>query len=141
MPFQGGDLASVRRQLLGQWTIEKQKLDEEPHPDFYFYEREIWWAALGQNVGQEMDGKSKRFTRPALIYKKYSARKCLILPLTTTRKEGWIDHLSVVVGDHPGSVVLNQSRTISSKRLLDKIGRLDPSEFNKVKAAFIKSLN
>lgn len=133
-------MASVRRQLLGQWTIEKQKLDEGPHPGFYFYEREIWWAALGQNIGQETDGKNKRFTRPALVYKKYSARKCLILPLTTSQKEEWSDHLPVVVGGRNGAVVLSQARTISSKRLLDKIDKVGTIEFEKIKRAFLKSL-
>ena len=30
----------------------------------YFYEREVWWAVVGQNIGSEEDGKGKNFARP-----------------------------------------------------------------------------
>jgi len=32
-------------------------------------EREVWWVAVGENVGIEINGKSGRFSRPVLIYK------------------------------------------------------------------------
>lgn len=35
-------------------------------------EREVWWVAVGENVGVEINGKSGRFSRPVLVYKKLS---------------------------------------------------------------------
>lgn len=33
---------------------------------------DIWWCAVGKNVGIEIDGKGRRFSRPVLIMKKLS---------------------------------------------------------------------
>lgn len=30
---------------------------------------EIWWCAMGENVGVEINGKSEVFSRPVLIFK------------------------------------------------------------------------
>jgi hypothetical protein len=36
----------------------------------YFNEREVWWCAMGANIGHEQDGKGKLWTRPVLILRK-----------------------------------------------------------------------
>ena len=33
-------------------------------------EGEVWWCAIGENVGIEINGKSETFARPVLILKK-----------------------------------------------------------------------
>lgn len=53
---------------------------------FYFREKEIWWAAMGQNIGFKVNGKHQLFERPVLIIKKYSEDVCFILPLSTKIK-------------------------------------------------------
>ena len=35
-------------------------------------EGEIWWCAVGENVGVEINGKSDAFSRPVLVMKKLS---------------------------------------------------------------------
>jgi hypothetical protein len=61
-----------------------------PTPDettrLYFREGEIWWVRLGKNIGYETDGKSREFTRPVVILKKYNQYSFLALPLTTAPK-------------------------------------------------------
>ena len=47
----------------------------------YFREGEIWWVRLGHNIGYEADGKSREFTRPVIILKKYNQYSFLELPL------------------------------------------------------------
>lgn len=32
-----------------------------------FTEGEVWWCSCGENVGIEINGKNKEFTRPVLI--------------------------------------------------------------------------
>ena len=33
-------------------------------------EGEIWWAAVGENVGVEIDGKNEKYSRPVLVQTK-----------------------------------------------------------------------
>ena len=40
-----------------EWTKLKIKLHIRSDEDVHFYEREIWWASLGVNIGFEQDGK------------------------------------------------------------------------------------
>ena len=51
-------------------------------------EGEVWWCSLGENVGIEINGKSKRFTRPILIMKKLGRKGFMGIPLTSQPKEG-----------------------------------------------------
>jgi hypothetical protein len=46
------------------WTNKKKRLDARVLPmDFFFLEREVWWAAIGVNIGREEDGKLRPKTR------------------------------------------------------------------------------
>ncbi|MEK7644239.1 MAG: hypothetical protein AAB390_02970 [Patescibacteria group bacterium] len=88
-------------QLFTNWTKKKIKHHVGVQPtDFYFREKEIWWAALGQSVGYEINGKHDLFERPVLILKKYSGGMCFVLPCTTQLKGGnpWFQYLIQVDG-------------------------------------------
>ena len=65
-----------------EWNECKKNRDKNDI-DIYFYEREIWWCAIGVNVGFEQDGKGERFARPVLIIRKFSKNVFLGVPLTT----------------------------------------------------------
>src|SRR5438477_8514794 len=52
----------------------------------YFREGEVWWVRLGHNIGYEANGKSRKFTRPVIVLKKYNQYSFLALPLTTVTK-------------------------------------------------------
>ena len=41
----------------------------------YFYEREVWWTAIGHNVGNEEDGKGAKYARPVLVLRKFNLRR------------------------------------------------------------------
>lgn len=64
-------LKDVAQQFV-DWTKKKIHYHIEQERDIYFREKEIWWAALGKNVGYETDGKHELFERPVLILNKYS---------------------------------------------------------------------
>src|SRR5579864_8524776 len=50
------------------WNEQKKVADgREIASDFFFHERELWWCALGANMGVEADGKHDLFERPVLI--------------------------------------------------------------------------
>ncbi len=98
-----------------------------------FHEREVWWCALGVNIGFEEDGKNENFERPVLIVRKFNQYVLWVLPLTRSHKTGDY-YYRVEQGDEDDSVViLSQIRLISSKRLLRKMRMIKENEFNDIK--------
>lgn len=98
---------------------------------------EIWWCSLGMNVGEESYGKGDRFTRPVLIFKKFSSDSFLGLPLTTKRKEGsW--YATITVNGNTQWVMLNQARILDKKRFIELLCIVDIRDFETVKQGFHK---
>lgn len=121
-----------RRQLHQEWSNQKILLDERPHRNLHFYERDIWWAALGQNIGHEIDGKNQDSSRPVLILKRHSSTMCLVLPLTTKLKPDAPYQFPIEINGIKSAVLFEQSRSISSKRLLNYLGKADPAVFEEI---------
>lgn len=98
-------------------------------------EGEIWWCAVGENVGIEINGKSKTFARPVLVLKKLSRYGFLGVPLTSQEHEGsW--YAPFIFKDKTEYAVLAQIRVFSVSRLYDKMGMLPNSDLKIVKDAF-----
>lgn len=118
-----------------EWIGLKEKLDLSPAQVPLVHEGEIWWASLGENVGFEINGKSKLFTRPVLIYKKLTRGFYFVIPLTTQMKVGtWYVSLSL---HGKGQVAcLHQGRSIDARRLYSRLGRLDDMGLEKLRRAF-----
>ncbi len=86
-----------------------------------FNERDVFWCAVGKNVGFENDGKGDGFTRPVVILKKHNLNTCLIVPLTTKgRGNKYYFDIGIVDGKL-AKANLSQIRLVDSKRLEDKI--------------------
>lgn len=116
------------------WTKNKIRYHlNNVYKTFYFREKEIWWAAMGQNIGFEVNGKHQLFERPVLIIKKYSEDVCFILPLSTKIKNPlpWYQ-IEVDVDGTPSVANITQGRTISSKRLLRKIVVVDKDVYKNI---------
>ena len=102
-----------------------------------FKQGEIWWCSLGFNIGEEIFGKGQKFTRPVLIFKKFTRDSFMGLPLTTHGKKGsW--YIEIEVRDTKQYVLLNQARILDKKRLTNKIGSVNKADFEKVKKRFIE---
>ena len=99
----------------------------------YFREGEVWWVRLGHNVGYEANGKSREFTRPVIILKKYNQYSFLALPLTTVPKPNPYRLPVGMVDGRQAFATLSQLRNIDSKRLVKKIARLDAGIFIAIK--------
>ena len=97
-----------------------------------FLKREIWWAALGVNIGTEEDGTGVDWDRPVLIIKGLSYDSCLIAPLTTSLSTHPFRVPIGVVQGKQASVILSQIRVIDTKRLLERIGFLGKGRFREV---------
>jgi mRNA interferase MazF len=117
-----------------EWTKLKCRIEHNNGKKIYFHEREIWWSHLGQNIGSEQHGKNQKFDRPVLILKKFNAKLLLVLPMTTSEKDGIYYYKTAhKVGQKQASAVLSQLRSISSKRLIRKQRTLPKDEFEEIR--------
>jgi len=120
-----------------EWIGLKERLHNTEHEPPFVSERDMWWISLGENIGSEMNGKSNRFSRPALILKKLAHGFYLIAPTTTQKNEGtW--YVLVQLGKKDEYVCLNQIRTIDYRRLHSKLGQVATDDFKKVREGFLK---
>lgn len=104
-----------------------------------FSEGQIWWAALGKNVGVEINGKHKDYSRPVVIFKKLSQLCFLAIPLTSQPHSGtW--YVEFNFGGKQEYAVLSQIRMMSVFRLYNRMGKLSTGDFKKIKAGFRKLL-
>jgi mRNA interferase MazF len=111
-----------------RWGSEKKTLHVRHDAPFY-HEREIWWCALGVNVGFEQDGTGKRFDRPVVIIKGFSRQTLFAVPLTGKKKSGRFHFPIGAVDGREASAILSQVRVIDTKRLLRKVRMLDDDTF------------
>ena len=71
------------------WNKEKQETENRKRNyNFFYHTRELWWCAVGVNIGVETDGKNQNFERPVLIVKKFNQDMFWGLPLTSHEKAG-----------------------------------------------------
>ncbi len=114
------------------WNKEKKYIENKVvNRDLFFYPREIWWCSAGLNIGVESDGKNENFERPMLIIKKFNADMVWVLPLTTKEKQNKY-HYKLEHETIKSWVILSQIKTISTKRLLRKIGSISEFDFKEV---------
>lgn len=117
------------------WNIKKQNIqffERELEEEIYFKEGDVWWCAIGINIGDESFGKGEVFRRPVLIVKKLSSNLCVVLLMTSKQKFGtWF--FNITLNNEIVCVMLYQIRTLDKKRFQLKIGELDISIFDLIK--------
>jgi len=125
-----------------EWNTKKIEVNKIDTSNLYFREREIWWCALGANVGFEQDGKGEEFRRPVLILKKFNRFVVLVVPLTTRIKVHKY-YIPCGVSDTSDTIqrmaIISQIRLVDTKRFIDKLGVADSGSFSTIKNA-IKAL-
>lgn len=100
-------------------------------------EGEVWWCAVGENVGVEINGKSEAFSRPVLVMKKLSRFGFLGVPLTSQFHTGnW--YTEFVFKNKRQFASIAQIRVFSVSRLYKKIGTAPNSDLQLIKADFRK---
>lgn len=118
-----------------EWIGLKEKLNTATHEPPLVSERDIWWASVGENVGLEIDGKSKLFSRPVIIFKKLAHGFYLVVPTTTQQRKGtW--YVDFRQQGEDMVACLHQVRTIDYRRLFSKLGELDDQDFIRIKEKF-----
>jgi mRNA interferase MazF len=120
-----------------QWIVLKQNLHESAHKPPHVSEGDIWWASIGENVGSEINGKSKLFSRPVVILRKLSHGFYFVVPTTTQQRTGsWF--VAFRQNERMMLACLHQARAIDYRRLSSKLGSIDDEDFSRVKDGFRK---
>lgn len=118
-----------------EWIAFKEKLHSILHKAPFVSEGEVWWASLGENIGFEINGKSKDFTRPVLIFRKLSSGFYFVIPLTTQAHKGtW--YVNYKQRGVEITACLHQARSIDFRRLHGRLGELDQTDFQLVRDSF-----
>ena len=122
----------MSNQGFDKWNSDKKNLHKKDVKIFY-YVREVWWCALGVNIGSEEDGTGRNFDRPVLILKKLSPNTCLVVPLTTSTHNHILRPEIGNVNGKNARVILTQIRVVDNKRLLRKVGMLEIGKFEDIR--------
>ena len=120
------------------WHAKKTLLNDSVS-GAYFYEREVWWVAIGQNVGDEEDGKGYNFARPVLIMRKFNRSLFYGLPLSSADKRGKY-YYPLTIRSKKNVVLLSHMRDYDAKRLLNKLGVINATDYAWIQLALIKLL-
>lgn len=117
-----------------KWNLEKKRLHSMGLRKSA-HQRDVWWCALGLNLGSEEDGKGWNYLRPVLILKSFGNVVCTILPISTSNKEHWTKIDIGFINNRPSKILLNQIRSVDTRRLIRKICRLDNSKYEEIRKA------
>lgn len=121
-----------------KWHNQKEQLNEIKGTAL-FHEREVWWCALGANIGFEQDGRSELFTRPVVILSKFNLDACLVVPLTAKPKKGKYYFSVGNISGRDSVAILSQVRFVDRKRLALKIATMDRKTFLSLTTAVVKA--
>jgi mRNA interferase MazF len=117
-----------------QWNTQKQTLHFR-EAKFNFRAGQIWWCALGKNIGFEEDGKHDTFERPVLILRKIKHDLLLVAPLTSVIREGNYFYTLSNYHGQVSQVLLAQIRAISANRLLRYVREIPRGQLMEAKRA------
>jgi hypothetical protein len=82
---------------------------------------EIWYASIGENIGNEVCGKNHLFERPVYVLERLG-NGCIIIPLSTKSGNPKFRYTFVsVINGKMSSALLDQVRFISNKRFDRKL--------------------
>ncbi len=114
-----------------RWNYRKKQLHTSTFNDFV-NAREVWWCALGVNIGSEQDGSPSIFERPVVVLRKFNQDMVLAIP-TTSRPKSSPFHVPFVHTGRSYAAILSQVRLISTKRLRRLIFKMDRTTFDTIR--------
>ncbi len=131
-------LKDMLRKDYSKWFALKSQLQFR-HTEVYYAEREVWWVAIGSNVGYEEDGKGDEFSRPVLVFRKFNQHFFVGIPLSTTKKIGrYYYHLTI--GVHQNTALLSQIRAFDAQRLINRYGWVNEADYQNIQYRLIDVL-
>lgn len=115
-----------------EWIYDKIIIDTKERVTL-IKECEVYWCNLGENIGDEENGKGEFFRRPVLIFKKFNKNIFWGLPMSSRVKENNKFYVKVILKDIERSVILSQLRILDVKRIDERIGYISKSDFINIK--------
>ncbi len=125
--------------IFDHWNIEKKIIHFSEMRKFYVNPREIWYVKMGQNVGNEENGKNK-FKRPVLILK-IIGNMIFVVAMTTQGKKSSPFYHKIKkskfnkkhIKKDRSYVILSQVKSMDKKRFIEKMGVVKKDEFEFIK--------
>lgn len=119
------------RKDFDKWNKEKKKLDATA-PTIFCHKREIWWCALGLNVGFEQHSMSEDFSRPVVVIRRFTDDMFWGVPLTTKINDDVPFRVRITVDGVQNDAMILQMRSYDRKRLRRKLGVVPKLEFSRI---------
>lgn len=105
----------------------------------WIHNGEVWWCRVGENIGNEMNGKHENSLRPVYIFKKTSPYGAIVIPLTSKDKTGsW--YYKFYLNNQYETLNFSQIKAISVYRLENRLGVVDSSIKREIKDKLLKFL-
>lgn len=97
----------------------------------------VYWANIGENVGSELLGKGRDFSRPVLILAQFNFRMVLAIPITS-RIHDQRGYREIVVAGKLERLALEQTRPIDVLRIGDFLDEVAPDEMEKIRKHWMR---
>jgi len=121
------------------WHKYKNKLNDNKER-LNFNEKEVWFAAVGMNIGFEQNGKGLESLRPIIVLKKFNNGILWAVPTTSKYRDGKYYFRFQQRKGSFSTAILSQIRLIDSKRLDHRIGYINEKDFIEIKERIISLL-
>jgi mRNA-degrading endonuclease toxin of MazEF toxin-antitoxin module len=118
-----------------EWIYTKIYIDTKLR-NISINEGEVYWCILGENIGDEENGKGEEFHRSVLVFKKFNRNIFWGIPMSTKIKDGPY-YIKVLLKNIEQSVMISQLRILDTKRLDKKIGYISKYDFYVVRKSVI----
>jgi len=116
-----------------KWNDVKIWIDESNRREFYINTREVWNVNLGKNIGYESYWKWDFFTRPVLVIKIVWS-VIFVASMTTAWKDNKFYYkLNNKYFLKDSFITLSQVKILDKKRFIDRIWKIDTSDFIEIK--------
>ena len=113
------------------WNKVKKKINNKETLITY-KERDIFWANIGENIGFEQNGKGSDFMRPILVFRKFTNKMFLGVPLSTQSRDGSFFFQFQFLEDKRSTALLVQAKMFDVKRLDRRIGMINKDDFKEM---------
>jgi dTDP-4-dehydrorhamnose reductase len=122
------------------WNSQKKEL-ETLQSIIKFRQRDIIFMKIGLNIGYEQDGKGEEYLRPVLVYKKFSSRTFLGIPLTSKAKFDRFHFEFDFSKDKKSYAILSQIRLFDIKRAVYKNRTINQNDYKKLEISLKEFLS
>jgi len=122
-----------------RWSRSKKNIHNDGRRPFY-HAREVWWCAVGANVGNELDGTGDHHDRPVLVIRPFNAETFFGVALIGHERAGRYYFSLGKIDDRDAVANLSQARLFDTKRLIRKIATIDEGMFRELAKALAFTL-